>query len=62
MENVSQVRIAWLAGLVDGEGCFSISVSGRDHHGRYIDFMARLLLSMKTGIWVDSVKEILNNI
>jgi len=56
------VRIAWLAGLVDDEGCFNISVAGRDHHGRHIDFMARFLLSMKTGIWVESVKKILNDI
>src|SRR5579872_629705 len=59
---IGDPKIAWLAGLIDGEGCFNICVRERFHHrGRSLDFGARLVLSMRTGVWVESVQTILKN-
>ena len=56
-----KLKIAWLSGLIDGEGCFSISIAERNHNGQKLDFTARLSISMKTGIWVQEVEQILTD-
>lgn len=35
LEHCSEVELAWLAGLVDGEGCFRISLPGLKGNRRY---------------------------
>jgi len=59
MQKADSVRLAWLAGLIDGEGCLNFSIVERNHHGHYLQFGARVVLSMKTGTWVNSVASVL---
>ena len=49
---------AWLAGLVDGEGCFTLSISVQ--HKKSLHISPRFSISMKQGEWAKRVAEILN--
>lgn len=52
-------REAWLAGLIDGEGCFTIGVSVQHKHS--LKFDLRFSISMKKGYWQSTAEEILNS-
>jgi|GEM_PF-1698713 hypothetical protein len=53
------MSVEWLAGLVDGEGCFSIHVAERNHHGHHLSYQGRFIISMKSGHWSESAAKIL---
>ena len=56
--DVDMEKLAWLAGLADGEACFTLRIHKFSHHsGLNID--PYFSLSMKTGEWVRVVSEIL---
>jgi len=48
---------AWFGGLVDGEGCFTISIYVQ--HKRSLKFALVFSISMKTGTWQTFAQEIL---
>jgi hypothetical protein len=51
-----RTREAWLAGLIDGEGCFTLSISIQHKHSLHIS--PRFSISMKQGTWVTFVSGI----
>ena len=50
-------REAWLAGLIDGEGCFTLSISIQHKHSLRIS--PKFSISMRSGIWVRAAGSIL---
>ena len=48
--------LAWLAGLMDGEGCYTINIS--KHHKYALKIEPRISLSMKMAPWVNKVKRL----
>ncbi len=48
---------AWFAGLIDGEGCFTLSISKQ--HRRSLQIAPRFSISMKEGLWEKEVRTIL---
>lgn len=48
---------AWFAGLIDGEGCFTLSISVQHKHSLHIS--PRFIISMKQGQWAKEVSVIL---
>jgi hypothetical protein len=48
---------AWFAGLIDGEGCFSVSVYIQHKHA--LKFSPFFAISMKSGSWQETVQLIL---
>jgi hypothetical protein len=48
---------AWFAGLIDGEGCFTIGVSLQ--HKRALKFSLIFSISMKNGDWQDVAQDLL---
>jgi hypothetical protein len=54
---MNETRIAWLAGFIDGEGCFSLDV--RRERRSSLRFQPKFLLSAKKGSWVPIVLQIL---
>ncbi len=53
-------KIAWFAGLIDGEGCFTVSI--RKHHKSTLKVTPIFVIQMKNGSWVDEATRILKNI
>ena len=50
-------NLAWLAGLVDGEGCFAVQV--HEYRG-ILEFCTTFTLDLNTGSWYNKATEILN--
>ncbi len=50
-------REAWFAGLIDGEGCFTIGISHQ--HKRALKFSLIFSISMKSGDWQNGAQELL---
>jgi LAGLIDADG endonuclease len=50
---------AWFAGLIDGEGCFTLSIYRQ--HEKALRFDMVFSISMKEGAWFDAVSRILKS-
>jgi hypothetical protein len=53
------VSEAWFAGLIDGEGCFTITIGPQHKH--ILKFSLMFIISMKEGDWVGPVSAILSS-
>ena len=55
-----KTKLSWFAGLIDGEGCFTVSV--RKHHKSTLKITPIFSIQMKDGSWVEEVIKILNDV